>query len=485
MNSPAIAGVRVILAFSAHEPLCEPRRRVHSPLGRLVATAEALDAPLTLALSNELAHQLRRELPETFATLQRGYAERWVRPLYTPAHRAPARLLSTEELYHELTLNEECVHGLFGAPRPERRGVLLPGGPSQAMIDARLIPALEERGADFTLCPAHAGRPARRPFRIGERLVALPLCDAALPPDRDASLTVLRTALSAAQPGDVLTFLCELEQLELLALGWGQLRTMLPGLFELTAPEELLQRDEATPPWLPELRLDDQVPADELHGWEGGRFLAEVLEWLCDAFGFPRTPPISAEALFEEDYRLERLPPRAQVPMLLRLAKAGCAAGIDEDEGAAKRPYLHGFRLCDALVSECRLADTRPDAPGALAPPAIAQLGRMAELLVDPRVAWHQAELERLRDELGARTNSAFTELDGARGARQRAGEELAMAQAAYAELADQAFHGRARWRAFVTHLRDHLGAVCVALDHLERASAAPAETPARYEAIR
>ncbi len=477
MKSPS-RRVRVVLAFSAHEPM-SARRLPASALGRLVAVAEALSAPVSLAISNELAHQLHRDLPDTFAELQRGYAQGHVRPLYTPAHRAPSALLSPDELADELRLNEECVHGLLGAPLPTRRGVLFSAGE----IDPRLVPTVEERGVDFTLCPRGAVKAgdasydySHRPFRVGERLIALPLHDAPLPPDRDASVVAIRNVLAGAPAGSVVVFLHRLDELELVRHAWGVLKDEVPDTFELTAPAELLEADEVTPPWLPLVELEAR--ADCVHGWEGGRFVTGTLEWLVAAFGFQSTPPLGADALFEQDYQLERLPPRAQVPMLLRLVKAGCAESLDGEAGVSKRPYLDGFRICDVLDAECQLADTQPAVPGPLAPGLLEGLARMPELIVDPRVVWLQIELEQMQVERGLQQSAGFAELDRARASRQRADEELSGALQAYAELRDHQFHGRSRWRALLQGLRDYLGSVCVALDYLERAAAAPADPP-------
>lgn len=473
--------VRVVLVFSAHEPVCGARRLSASPLGRLVAVAEALGAPVGLAVSNELCHQLQRDLPETFAELKRGYASGVVRPIYTPAHHTPAELLSPAELSDELRLNEECVHGLLDAPMPARRGVLFTG----CAIEGRLVAAVEERGIDFTLCPpfdmsqttvsdAHWDF-AHQPFRVGERLVALPVEPMALPADFEAAVVALREALMEAPAGATLTFVHALSELELVRWAWARLVEEAPRPFAFAAADLLLESDEVTPPWLPQVTFrrasPDATPAEMLQLWEGGRFVTTTLEWLVESFGFPRTPPVSAQVLFEEDYQLDRLPPRVQVPMRLRLVKAACQLGLDAENALSKRPYLDGYRLCQALDLECRLPDTRPQAGSALAASALSGLARMTEMIVDPRVAYRQVEIERLRDERGHDAANGFAELDGARAARDRAVEEIGAAQGAYDDLARNQFRGRLRWRQLIGHVRDHLAAVCIALDHLERAA--------------
>jgi hypothetical protein len=474
---------RVMLAFRAHQPLIERARLTASPLGQLAQVAETLGAPLSLAVSNELVHQLKRDLPDAFARLRAGFVARMVRPLYLPAHHAPSALLSPAELADELRLNQECVHGLLAAPRPSRRGLLV----AESGLDPRLVPSVEEGGYDFTLqaAPEEAVRSdasydyAHRPFRIGERLVALPVVALALTLDRDDNLALLRAILDAAPERASIVFLHELGELELVQQAWSALRQSEQA-FELTAPEELFENDALTPPWLPEVRLATELeleiePVDEDDGgdpfemWQGGKPLSRTLEWLVDAFGFSRTPALPADTLFDDDYQLDGLPPRAQVPLYLRRIKAACHVALDADAGLPQRPYLDGYRLCDALDRECKLSDTQPQA-GTLQLEQLERLGRLPELLVDPRVAYHRVELERLREE-PERARAVAAELEAATTARKRAEDEITRAIEAYAALADAQFRGRARWRAVVRHLRDHLGAVCVALDHLDRAT--------------
>jgi hypothetical protein len=460
MSSPG-GPVRVVLAFHAHEPLCDRQRLAQSPIARLLPLAEALGGPISLAISNELAHLLARDLPETFVELMRGYAERRLRPLYMPAHQAPASLLAPDELVDELRLNSECVHDLLGAPVGGRRGVWLGGA-----LDARLAPAAEEWGAEWTF----AERPSadvRHPFRVGERLIGLPLEPIEAAPDRERACALLLRALDATPPDGVLAFLYPLSELERVQPVWRRLQRSSGARFRLVAPDELLEADEVTPPWLPEVR-PARVP-EVANAWEGGRHLSTMLAWLVDAFGFSRTPPVRAEVLFEDDYRVEALPPRAQVPLLLRLAKAGCALPIEADERQARRPFADAARLCGALEAECRLLDARPRAQVELAPGTLEGLARAPELLIDPRLAWLKAELDQQRAE-GMGVAAPLQALAEARQARRQAEQRGADARAAYAHLRDHQFGGRSRWRALVTHLGAQLSALSLALEHLERA---------------
>jgi len=441
--------VQVVVGFIAHQPFRGGHLQA-SPLGRLVPVAEALKAPLGLAISNELAHQLKRDLPNTFDELKRGLVERKVWPLYTLAHETPAALLEPAELFDELRLNCECLEAFLGAPRPELRGVV-------PAIAAKSLAGSAPLAVGYTIAP-RAG--AACPFRLGDRLLALPEQQLELDADEDVAIARVAQLIDETPPGGVLAFLHDLSQLERVRRLWGALSVNRRIVF--VSAEEALKAslvDSATT----ELELAAE-PAPLAEGVTG------ALEWLVEAFGFSRTPPLAAQVLFDEDYRLERLPPRAQVPMLLRMVKAGCGLRLDADEARAKRPFLDGFRLCDALAAECHLADTRPAPERGLSPEVLHGLERGPELVVDPRLIYWQIELERLqaRGHDGASARSA---LDEARLARQRAGLELDGLRSAYGELIRHAYRGRARWQKLVVHLRDHLGSVCVALDRLEQAA--------------
>jgi hypothetical protein len=444
--------VRVLLAFRAHQPLCAARQLVASPLGRLVAVAEALGAPLGLALSNELAHLLRRDLPATFAELRRGYLQRRIRPLLTLAHETPAALLGPAELADELRLNRECVERWIGAPRPRYAGVM----PAALLAG---LDALEPLGFDFTFAPPPIG--VAQPFRLGRRLVAIPQSPVELSPDDEVAIATLVEWIETTPHGSARAFVHDLGEIERVRRLWGELRdhprVCLIGADEMLATQRPLPRSSEVEP------AGERMPLVEA-GVTG------ALEWLVEAFGFSRTPPVAAELLFELDYRLERLPPRAHVPMLLRRVKAASSVALDGDEAITRRPFLDGFRLCDALWVECRLADTRPSPPRGLPPEVLHGLERLPHLIVDPRLAYREVELERL-SERGVETTAAKAELVEAGRALERARQAVDGVRTAYGELALHGFSGRVRWRTFVGNLREQLGAVCIALQHLERAA--------------
>jgi hypothetical protein len=178
--------------------------------------------------------------------------------VYVPAHDGDPGLLTPEELVDDVRLNESAVHELLRAPAPERRVVLLP-----STVDAESVAALEAHGIDALVVP----RAPDEPCRVGERLILV------------SGVTLLEAANDArgeARLGDLLR--------------------------------------ELTPPWLP--RVDPAAPPRHERP---GAAVAEVLGWLCDALGFARAPRLLPAALF--DHPLSQLPPRARVPLLLRLAR--------------------------------------------------------------------------------------------------------------------------------------------------------------------
>lgn len=466
--------VRVALAFVAHAPVCAPRRLAASPVGRLPSVAEGLGAPVLLAASNELWHQLARDLPATFAELERGFGDGRLRALVTPAHHTPTALLTPAELVDELRLNDELVQRL-PAPPESRRGVLF----TDCVVDAGHVAAVEEAGWDFTLCAPARGADPHRPFRLGERLLALPLQPMELTAELESSVAVLARFVDAAPPGAAVAVLHDVRDVEVARWAWARLREERPGAFSLVAASELVEA--LTPPWVERVAFDrlapDGVLAAPLAAGEQARFAAAALGWLVDAFGFERTAPVHAKTLTDEDYDLATLPPRAQVPLRLRLVKAGCA--LDANEALSRRPYQHAAALCELLQAECRLADVQPRPDGALPPFALPGLRRMAEWVVDPRLAYRRVELEE-REARGDETSAAWAALGEAHVARQRADAALAQAEEAYAALQPPTSAGRNRWRALLTALWAHFLAVCDALEALALTATVPSPAESR-----
>jgi Glycosyl hydrolase family 57 len=329
------------------------------------------------------------------------------------------------------------------------------------------------------------------------------------PPDPDPEhgvaeyAAVLRQAIASAPDGGLIVYLQDLElmdfgeaALELLDAAWRLVIAERTATIELTTPERYLEEhvpDARALPrvrfraasWAPELRpalrSDGHYPprgAGPFRGhdadreifrrrpfvfWEPGRFHASVFGWLLDAFAVDRVPAVSATTLLDEDYRLERFPPRIRLPLLYRLMKRACNWGWYPEEGLAKRPYLDGYLIADALRLELGLPGRAPEPRGPLPFSALEGLRRLPELLVDPRIDYLAFGLERWREERGADPTPALIELDEARAARHTAVLEIARAR-------DACQGSRIRWRELVTALRDHSGAVFLAFDHIQRA---------------
>jgi hypothetical protein len=206
--------------------------------------------------------------------------------------------------------------------------------------------ALEQAGIDFVLGDGD------EPVRIGERLLALPCLGA-----DDA-----RDGVEIVAPD-----------------GWAA---------------------ELTPPWLPRVEQAIDAPPETLAA------LATLTGWCVDAFGLRRVPGVAAAALVDENWRLERFPARARLPLVRR-------RGLCAD----RRAFVAAYELCDVLAVEARV-------PG-LAAHATEPL---------PQSVWPQL--------------LALAEAHGA-------GDPMARAATAYEELQQFRFLGGMRWRVMLTALRD------------------------------
>jgi len=142
----------------------------------------------------------------------------------------------------------------------------------------------------------------RKPTRVGERLVVLPVTTEALAGD---------TAGIVAAPA------------------WAA---------------------ELTPPWVPpgERPCADDAPA-------ALRALAQLGEWCMAAFGLRRVPGVAAAALVDEGWKLERFPARARLPLVRR-------RGLQ----AARRAWVAAYEWCDVLAVEARVPGLAAHATGAL-----------------------------------------------------------------------------------------------------------------------
>jgi hypothetical protein len=197
----------VILAFHAHEPLWDLPNElialVDAPeirdairgenyvlkragekrdiYGHLIQTAEALGAPVTLDITNELLVQLAWYVPETFQSVAAAYKKGTIYPLYTHAHHTHTALLTSDEIADELRLNAELVHRVMGIPEPRHRGAF----PTEGSVDAAKLAAYKDSGMEYIVFPHLGNRKAHfavdgegdiqhRSFIVGPDMLALP-----------------------------------------------------------------------------------------------------------------------------------------------------------------------------------------------------------------------------------------------------------------------------------------------------------------------
>lgn len=578
----------VILAFHAHEPLWDlPRRLIRGAGDRriadavlpesyirrrfnegrnvyrdLVAFAETLGVPVALDATNELYYQIRRYGPGTLRELTRAFQARVLAPIYTQAHHTHATLLRSEELADEIRLNRELLHDVIGAPRPRRAGLFF----TECSIEARHLAEVEKCGIEYVIAPEivpvrapivitpHDADVCFHPFRIGERLIALPrhfdvsqeiwrpltvrhpervkyqgflvgevpvfaeeyrgaplISPRPGEPGADSDYAeVLLRAIAEAPDGGLLLYMQDLELMDLgeLALetllgAWRQVIALGVARLHFVSPEAYLDALDVDPrdlpvvqlgqvSWAPELRpalrSDGHYPprragmfrgydADaELFSrwpfvfWEAGRFPTTLYDWLLASFGFPRTVDVSARALVEEDYHVDRFPPRVRLPLLARLAKRACNYGWYPEEGMNKRAFLDGYLIADALALELKLRPP-PETHRALPAWVLPGLLRMPELMLDTRLDYLRFGLERWREERGADPSRSLLELERARALRRMACEELVGAADAYDLLEARGAVDRALlWRDLLERVREYTKDMFLALDHLQRA---------------
>jgi hypothetical protein len=157
---------------------------------------------------------------------------------------------------------------------------------------------------------------------------------------------------------------------------------------------------ELTPPWLMRGALEPtEVPA-------ALRALADLGAWCLAAFGVRRVPGVAAAALVDEGWKLERFPARARLPLVRR-------RGLT----ATRRAWMAAYEWCDVLAVEARVPGLAAHATAPLAASVLPALRALAEA--------------------------------------HAAGEPMARAESAYAELRGFRFLGGQRWRAFLSALRD------------------------------
>jgi hypothetical protein len=578
--------VYVLLAFHAHEPHWElPGYLMRNSLDRsvslgvtpenylskrtsegrniyqdMLATARRLEAPITLDITNTLLLQIGNLIPQTLEALGEAYRGGYLRPLYIPAHHTHAALLCEEELREEIRLNQQYLHEVLGAPRPRHPGLFF----TECSVDRRFVPAVEDMGIEWCVFPELNPRRADfsvsepqydytySPFRVGERLVALPrhfpvsqaiwrpitrlypeevkyqgylmgrFCvfdeeyrtkqSLEVPITREQAFEeyrlLLEETLEAAPEGGLILYIQDLElmdfgdiALELLTAGWEQVRRDGRWQIEFVGADEYLEGLEPQrlprvsfnqTSWAPELRLvlrsDGHYPpleAGEFRGldfvaevhrrrpfifWEPGRYLCGLLEWLLRSFGFPVLVEVHAGLLAEEDYQLLRLPYTKRLPLHLRLLKQADNWGWRPSEDRAKRPYLHGYMMADALALLLRLfAGQYPKSPRPVDTSLFEGIGRLCEGIVDTRVTYLTFGLKRQQEERDFDPAEAFRELDYARHFRNDAVVAAQDAAQAYSEL-EPLFSDQGLWGRLLERLREHCRTMFLSLDHIQRA---------------
>ena len=102
--------------------------------------------------------------------------------------------------------------------------------------------------------------------------------------------------------------------------------------------------------------------------WEPGRFLVSIYGAILDAFGIPRRLAVGATMLHDTRYAIPRFDFKEQLALHYRLMKRACNWGWRPEEGRQKRPFLHGYRLCELLLTttpdDSAFAATRYAHPG-------------------------------------------------------------------------------------------------------------------------
>ena len=320
----------------------------------------------------------------------------------------------------------------------------------------------------------------------------------------------LRRALAEAPDGGLIVYLQDLELMDfgeaaltLLGAAWQRVEHEEIARVEVTTPEEFLRhypgsasdlvrvhfrRASWAPELRPALRSDGHYPprgagpfrsfdADReifFHEpfifWEPGRFPTETFGWLIDAFGVHRIPHLPAATLFDEEYRIERFPPSARLPLLFRLMRRACNWGWYPEEGMTKRAFLDGYLIAEALRLELGLGRLLPTPRVRLPDWAFEGLRRLPEILIDPRIDAVTFALERWRDERGGDPRPAQLELEEARACRRSAPIEIGRALAAYQMIMTSTPRDHTPWRQLCSALRDYCGALFLTFDHIQRA---------------
>ncbi len=237
--------------------------------------------------------------------------------------------------------------------------------------------------------------------------------------------TALENALTSLPDGGLILYIQDLElmdfgdtALRLMEQAWKDVIGRKIAEVHFVTPDDYLDRlgDTARLPrvrfyqtsWAPEirpvLRSDGHYPplsAGKFRGtdvetaifkrlpfvfWEPGRFLVSIYGAILDAFGIPRRLAVDAAMLHDTRYAIPRFDFKEQLALHYRLMKRACNWGWRPEEGRQKRPFLHGYRICELLLSttpdDSAFAATRYVHPG---DSTYMGAERILEFLIDTR----------------------------------------------------------------------------------------------------
>jgi len=246
--------------------------------------------------------------------------------------------------------------------------------------------------------------------------------------------------------------------------------------------------------WAPEIRLvlryDGHYPplgAGEFRGidstkevfrqlpfifWEPGRYIAELVNFLLDTFGFSQDIPATAAQLNEVNYDFSKLPDGVQIPLHSRIIKRACNWGWFPNEGLQKRPFIHGYCLVDLLLARLEMTGAASLRKNLLPVDSSCFHGleRILEVIIDTRCSYLTEALVNLSFKTGWEYAEAFQEMDSAYHWRREATKFILRAQY-HSERLQFATGGRfiTELRRLLIDFREYCRAVFISIDHIQR----------------
>jgi len=206
--------------------------------------------------------------------------------------------------------------------------------------------------------------------------------------------------------------------------------------------------------------------------WEPGRFLINIYGAIMDAFGMSRRLAAEAALLHDTRYAVPRFDFKDQVALHYRLMKRACNWGWRPEEGRQKRPFLHGYRLSELLLStspeDSVFAGTRYVHPG-----DNVYLGaeRILEFLLDTRLDYLRTGIEK-GGLAGEQKEAALMEIERGQSHRIIAREFIkrALENSRSVESATTP-HGKGEaLNRLIRELKGYCREVFVATDHIQQA---------------